>query len=627
MIMQHIEIQVNKLDHSPENARRTDAGNAAADLKASILAHGLMQNLVVTAAGDRFRVIAGGRRLEALRSLQQEGKLPPDFAVPCQVVDDGNALELSLVENTVRQAMHPADEFVAFARLIEGGESAAAIADRFGVSERHVNQRLKLGNVAPQLLTEYRESNLTLDCLMAFAISDNHERQLSVYESLQPWQAADPHHIRACLTEAMLDADSKLARFVGLEAYHAAGGISRADLFGDEVYLENPELLHRLAGEKLDSVRRELEAEGWKWVEVRLDRQWGFASRHRHLPPQPVDAPQVLLDRKEELEAQLEEIEQALEDTESDELIEAQEEAEARLAELEEQIESFVAYDREQRTMAGCYVTIGHDGELSIEKGLVRPQDLKRQAEAEDSAAPEPKPRGLPQTLTRDLESCRLEAAQVEIARHRLIALDLLAFTIARVAVAKRPVVSGPDLQLTRHAAGRKEATQAGEALAAMAESLPLAWLHQETEAAQFQAFLALSDKERLDFLAYGVALSLKPQLSTGNEHTAYELALSLTDADLAASWRPTRASYLGRITRDQLLTLGRSLFGEPWSQAHSRDKKGELADHLERAFAEPEKYAGNPEQLEQLNHWLPEGMAFGAVLPETTEAQTQAAA
>ena len=73
--------------------------------------------------------------------------------------------------------------------------------------------------------------------------------------------------------------------------------------------------------------------------------------------------------------------------------------------------------------------------------------------------------------------------------------------------------------------------------------------------------------------------MSLKPQLSTGKEATAYELALSLTDASMAAYWRPTRSNYLGRITRDQLLALGRELLGEQWAQARSRDKKGELAD------------------------------------------------
>src|SRR5579864_1852599 len=125
-------IAVSRLEKSPLNARRTVPKIGMDELKASLLAHGLMQNLVVTDAGDGvFHVIAGGRRLEALRLLQSEGKLPEDFAVPCQVVTEEHALEMSLAENTVRLAMHPADQFEAFAALIDKGDTAAQVAERF----------------------------------------------------------------------------------------------------------------------------------------------------------------------------------------------------------------------------------------------------------------------------------------------------------------------------------------------------------------------------------------------------------------------------------------------------------------------------------------------------------------
>ncbi len=70
-------IAISKLEKSTLNARRTVPKIGMDELKASLLAHGLMQNLVVTDSGDgMFCVIAGGRRLEAIRSLQAEGKLP-----------------------------------------------------------------------------------------------------------------------------------------------------------------------------------------------------------------------------------------------------------------------------------------------------------------------------------------------------------------------------------------------------------------------------------------------------------------------------------------------------------------------------------------------------------------------
>ena len=87
---------------------------------------------------------------------------------------------------------------------------------------------------------KYREENITLESLMAFTVIDDHRRQLKVFKSLQDWQKDEPSEIRAALTEKMIEASSKLALFVGVDAYVAAGGPTRADLFGEEVYLEKP---------------------------------------------------------------------------------------------------------------------------------------------------------------------------------------------------------------------------------------------------------------------------------------------------------------------------------------------------------------------------------------------------
>src|SRR3546814_12849201 len=79
-------IRLDRLVKSPRNVRKTPSSGAAdAELKASIAVHGLQQNLVVTPAnGDgAYEVIAGGRRLAALKALQAEGKLPADCLVPC----------------------------------------------------------------------------------------------------------------------------------------------------------------------------------------------------------------------------------------------------------------------------------------------------------------------------------------------------------------------------------------------------------------------------------------------------------------------------------------------------------------------------------------------------------------
>ncbi len=431
-------IAVSRLEKSPLNARRTAVKVGMDELKASLLAHGLMQNLVVTDAGDGvFRVIAGGRRLEALRALQVEGKLAEDLAVPCQVVTEEHALEMSLAENTVRLAMHPADQFEAFAALIDKGATAAEAAQRFGVEESLVLKRMKLARVAPKLLEEYRCDGLTLECLMAFTVTDDQRRQLKVFKSLQDWQKDDPSAIRACLTEKMIEASSKLARFVGLDAYTAAGGTSRADLFGEEVYLEKSTLLHRLAEEKLAGIRQELEAEGWGWIEINPERDWQAIHRCGRIQPRLIGAPAELVALKSQLDTDLEETERAPADTESDALLDQQQAIHDRLNEVEQQLTAFVGFDAEHKALAGCYVSIGQDGTPFLDKGLVKPEQRKQLAqllktEGGDGEPEQAKPKhALSETLRRDLAAYRLQVAQVEIARHPVIALDLLAFQVA----------------------------------------------------------------------------------------------------------------------------------------------------------------------------------------------------
>ena len=68
-------IAVGKLEKSTLNVRKTLTQASIDEMKASILSHGLIQNLNVTAAGDgAYHVAAGGRRLAALRRIAGRGQ-------------------------------------------------------------------------------------------------------------------------------------------------------------------------------------------------------------------------------------------------------------------------------------------------------------------------------------------------------------------------------------------------------------------------------------------------------------------------------------------------------------------------------------------------------------------------
>ena len=66
-------IPLNKLVLSPRNVRRRSDAAADTELKASIAARGLLQNLIVRpATKGRFEVDAGERRRKAMLALSQD---------------------------------------------------------------------------------------------------------------------------------------------------------------------------------------------------------------------------------------------------------------------------------------------------------------------------------------------------------------------------------------------------------------------------------------------------------------------------------------------------------------------------------------------------------------------------
>ncbi|MCE9565786.1 MAG: ParB/RepB/Spo0J family partition protein [Planctomycetes bacterium] len=625
--MTYQQIEINHLERSPLNVRKTDSHAAMEELKASIVAHGLMQNLVVVPAKKgKFSVVAGGRRLEALIQLRDEGKLPDDHSVPCRIADPAEAAELSLAENTVRQAMHPADEFEAFAALIEQKLTAAQVAERFGTTERHVLQRMKLGRVAPKLLTAYRAGDVTLDALMAFAVTDDHKRQLSVWKSLEGWQVNNVRQIRGKLTDTLTDADDDVVKFVGLEAYRAAGGRVREDLFSEDVYLEDSALLERLANEKLDAEVEKLRAEGWGWVEIESDDSIP-AYRCGRIEAKPVDAPEELLSLQSQLEVEIRDLDEVIEatweseDSEEEERLDTKRsEVQERLDALEEQLETYAAFDPAEMANAGCLVSIGHDGELDLARGLVKPGDHRPAAAGanDGSTAAKEKPE-FSQSLIADLKAYRTQAAQAEIASHPDIAFDLLVFHVACDVLSPSSFLrEGIDVSF-RQSYPRPSVEKDGIAtkrLEAIREGLSLAWLEIDGEDERFDAFRQLPDDDKRRILAYSTALTLKPSLAGSGEFpSAYEIALSLTGGSVAEYWRPTKDNYLSRITREQLLAAGSEvmLSGKEWAIAHRDDKKGALVEVLDTTFAA----SGKPDTRDAIKNWLPKGMEFRAVAQE----------
>lgn len=144
MLAASATVEVDRLEVDGHNVRQVRPADA--DLVASIAAQGLLVPLLVRPATDgRFKVIDGGRRLEAARAAGLD-----EVAVQVVDVDDATAWTLSLTANVARRSMDPIEEAHAYrVAMATHGLTQQQLADTVGVSQTHISHRLKLLQLTP----------------------------------------------------------------------------------------------------------------------------------------------------------------------------------------------------------------------------------------------------------------------------------------------------------------------------------------------------------------------------------------------------------------------------------------------------------------------------------------------
>lgn len=604
-----IEVPLSKLTVAKSNVRRTGAADGVEELAASILVHGLLQPLLVVAREDgRYAVVAGSRRLMAMKLLAKRKALPRSYAVPVMVREAGE--EESLAENVLRMPLHPADQYEAFQRLELSGLSAAEIAARFGASLRIVRQRLALGAVAPQLMQAYRDGELTLAQLEAFTVTDDPLRQEEVYQALGALR--EPWRIRGALTQAEVSGRDRRVQFLGLDAYELAGGAVLRDLFSttDEVWLSDVALLDRLCLGKLGEIADEVAKEGWLWTQTALDFPYDHGCRRVY--PQAVEQSDDVVGQRLAANLALQELyNQHPHDAVSPAVA-------AEMARLDEEITRLshqaYAYDPEIIGRAGAFVVVGHDGQARIERGFVRPHDEMPEPQGEqkaktaktderDSVGADENPTAesdsgtvaLSDRLMADLSAQRTIALRDTLARHPDIAMLALAHALILQGFYGRHH-DGPSCLTIRvdspGLAAHAEGINDGPAARAIAER------HEEwarlmpQEATELWDWLATLDRDsREALLAHVVAQSVnalvlpherKPGAIRDADRLAQATGLSMRDY-----WSPTVPAYLGRVTKAAIMqAVGEGVSTEA-AQRLAGLTKAEMAREAERLLVE----------------------------------------
>jgi ParB family transcriptional regulator, chromosome partitioning protein len=439
------------------------------------------------------------------------------------------------------------------------------------------------------------------------------------------------------------------ARFVGLEAYEASGGVVLRDLFeaDDGGWLADAALLDRLVAEKLKADAETIAAEGWKWIEIAVDFPYGHDRGLRRLNGESVDLTQEERATREALRAEYDRLE--AEYSEADELPDA---IDARLGEIETALSAFddrpLTFDPGDMVRAGAFVSIGPDGKLVVARGYVRPQDEAPidprdvgvrdddqnsgedrdqnpgmvSADAAAASAPstsrvaitvaglpaEPEEeddtiRPLPDRLLAELTAHRTLALRDALAEHPDIALTALLHKLVGdlfraptpgscLEACVRPVflpAQAADLKLSASARALDERHAAWKADMPQGDEALWDWLTGLDEASRL-ALLA-------HCVSFGVnALYEKPNSYGASGVSAHGLKIRLAQADrlaratrldmAQAGWRPTVETYLGRVTKSRILEAVREGAGERAAGLIAHLKKDEMAKEAERLLA-----------------------------------------
>jgi ParB family transcriptional regulator, chromosome partitioning protein len=578
-------IPLNKLVLWDGNVRKTGASDNLEELTASIAALGVLQSLVVrkTSRG-RFAIIAGRRRYLALSNLAEGGKLAPDAPVPCRVVPgSADATEISLTENVMRMPMHPADQFDAFRELTDNGSTPADIAARFGITEAGVKQRLKLARVSPVIFEAYRNEDLNLEQVQAFAISDDHEAQEKVFSELST-RNGDPRSIRSALTQDEIPATDKRARFVTLSAYEEAGGAVRRDLFAkgdDGIFILDSALLDRLALEKLHCAAEDVRAEGWKWVEIGLETDLEARSQFRRSRPEPLPMSEEAAAEHKRLAEEYHTLFEGMRD-DNEEDSERLDAIETRINELEYTESAFTA---ETFAIAGAIVTLGRNGEVEVVRGLVYPEDVPETDEP-DGKSPKVRP-AFSASLVESLTEQKSAAISASLSERPDIALASVVHGLALRVFSSREGESS--LQITTKLTRLKETGKAAEALEETRER----WSERVPgDSRHLWEWCLAQDKDTLlELLAFCAACTIdavrrkqdRPDCARIAHANALAAALNL---DMTAWFTPTAANYFSRVSRTEILSALAQAKNMPAKRSWEKLKKTEFAVFAEREVA-----------------------------------------
>lgn len=600
-------VALSKLVAGRRNPRRVKPEREAhRRLVASIRAFGLIEPLVVRPAGENgskhYQVIAGNRRLAALREVHRASETEPKIACEVREADDATADALSLSENFAREAMHPLDEAEAFAKLAsDEGKGVPTIATEFGVTEHYVRQRMKLAALAAVVKAAYRVGELDTGTAEAFAALPE-DRQLEIWKELN----GKPRHaeqVRNVIANAWIDAS--LGEFDLAKLPDTA--VSR-DLFSDRVLVERHAFMEAQA-QALESHRQALIEDGWGEVVISSyenvqDRLLAMDHLEREFDAETTRKLEKLHERRQKLEAKLDKAKEGDEPA-------LQEKFEALEAEEREIVGKAREYFSEAtKAKTTVFFVLDADGKVRREVRVPRQRNhpsgngatggTEAPGEIKPPTSDELSDKQLAASFTHQALAVRAALLENPQARRRVLAF-ILHDKMRSEAFAIRHDANSTTIHATRT---EGFTSQVRDRL--IEKRAILDPFKDEQSVGDVEGFTQISKlpAARLDALIDVLAVECVTAHLQRPTKLVCQLAIDLK-VDLRKSWRPD-AYWLSGYQKIQLAHLMTELKG-PMHAPPPERKKSELVTELDKLFADAAEGRLEDKKLaERVNRWLP---------------------
>jgi ParB family chromosome partitioning protein len=135
------EIPISQIQPNPYQPRKTFNEASIDELARSVRQHGIVQPLVVTRAGDKYKLIAGERRF---RAAQKAGLTTVPVLIK-EMMQESDALQIALIENIQREDLNPIEEALAYHQLHDDFQlTQEEISKRVGKERSTVANFLRL---------------------------------------------------------------------------------------------------------------------------------------------------------------------------------------------------------------------------------------------------------------------------------------------------------------------------------------------------------------------------------------------------------------------------------------------------------------------------------------------------